>query len=239
MAFEARFREFAPRSIEAWYEVIFWKLASTGKRGEYFAGRFIEKFRASGYTAPELWKACSDFVESGGRKEFRALQDRLFLTSAALPVAATFPAFMYPERFPMADRWVAKWVSRYCDENPAQARDLVKPSEAFLQGKKTTLTVPADWQFYLKWVEWCRTSAKHLAELTAFPWRARDVEMAVFTNARSGAEMLPLIGEIRGGRGSGRNLGSSLLVVVRRFLLKRRGGRVPGSRRRGGAACPI
>jgi hypothetical protein len=194
--FEARFREFAPRSLEAWYEGIFWKLVvNDGKRGEYLAGVLIENLRSIGYRAPDIWKAGCDFVESGGRKEFKTLQDQLFLTSGGIPVAATFPALMCPERFPMADRWIAKWVCRYCDENPAEAqgRGLITPSEAFLRHKKTTLTIVADWQFYVNWIEWCRTSAKLLAELTAFPWRARDVEMAVFTNARSGQKLLPPI----------------------------------------------
>jgi hypothetical protein len=195
MRFEARFRQFAPRSIEPWYELIFWKLASTKGRGKYVATRMIEKLRKVGCKASDIWKVCSDFVETEKLEDFKMLQHRLLVTSGALPIAATFPAFMCPERFPMADRWVATWVWRYCDENPAEAeaRRLIRPSEAFLRHAKTTLTVPGDWQFYLKWIEWCRSSAKLLAELTAFPWRARDVEMAVFTNARSGSELLPPI----------------------------------------------
>lgn len=63
MTFEARFREFAPRSVEAWYEVIFWKLAGTGKRGEYLAGILVDNLRHIGYKARDMWKACSDFVD--------------------------------------------------------------------------------------------------------------------------------------------------------------------------------
>ncbi len=195
MRFEARFREFAPRSIEAWYEVIFWKLASSGKLGEYLAGRLVENLREIGYRAPDIWNACSDFVESGGQHEFKMLQELLFLTSGGIPVASAFPAFMCPERFPLCDRWIAKWVCRYFDGNPAEAeaRGLLLPSEAFLRHKKATLALPGDWKFYSQWTRWCRTVAEVLSESTGFKWRVRDVEMAVFMNARNGSDLLPLL----------------------------------------------
>jgi hypothetical protein len=59
MRFEARFREFGQRFIEAWYEVIFWKLASTGKRGEYFAAQMVEKLKKANHRPSDIWAACA------------------------------------------------------------------------------------------------------------------------------------------------------------------------------------
>lgn len=193
MRFEARFREFGPQHIEAWYEVIFWKLASTGRRGGYLAKRMIEDLRQVNHRAPEMWSACADFVESGRRKPFEHLQSQLFVTSGAIPVAATFPAFMRPDRFPMVDRWIAKWVVRYLDKYPNEASGLDAPSESYMRHKRTTLMVSGDWYFYSAWIEWCTAAAHVLATSTGTQWRARDVEMAAFENERSGSAMLPAI----------------------------------------------
>ncbi|GAJ05736.1 unnamed protein product, partial [marine sediment metagenome] len=38
-----------------------------------------------------------------------------------------------------------------------------------------------DFDFYLHWVYWARHTAKKLSQQTEMKWRARDVEMAVFT----------------------------------------------------------
>jgi hypothetical protein len=193
MRFETRFREFGPRFIEAWYEVIFWKLASTGARGDYLAARMVQDLREVGPCVPELWSACVDFVESGSRERFKELQTRLFVTSGAIPVAATFPAFMRPDRFSMVDRWIAKWLVRYLAAYPSESGSVVLPSESYLRSKRTTLMISSDWDFYSKWIDWCRIAARVLTDSTGFPWRARDVEMAAFTNARTESAMLPAI----------------------------------------------
>ena len=43
-----------------------------------------------------------------------------------------------------------------------------------------------DFPNYLNWVNWCQEVAQVLTELTSKQWRARDVEMAVFTAQRNG-----------------------------------------------------
>jgi hypothetical protein len=193
--FEKRFRASAAHSVEPWFEVIFWKLASTGRLGETRAARMIEDLRNFKPSVPRMWAACSDFVASGTREAFRELQFSLFIVAGGIPVAATFPAFMAPERFPMVDSWIAKWVLRYRDAYPSDAAvaHLVAPSEAFTSGRRKTLVVSADWSFYCGWIDWCRGAARILSEKTGFAWRARDVEMAAFQNARSGERLLPAI----------------------------------------------
>jgi hypothetical protein len=193
MRFEAHFREFGRKHIEAWYEVIFWKLASSGGRGEYSARCMIEDLREINHRASDLWSACADFVQSGSRKTFERLQLELFVTSGGMPVAATFPAFMSPGRFPMIDRWIAEWVIHYLQNYPSKSGLLVSPSESYVQHKRTTLKVSGDWPFYSAWIDWCRAAAETLTRCTGTEWRARDVEMAAFENARSGSPMLPAI----------------------------------------------
>lgn len=195
MEFEKRFRASAPDSVEPWFEVIFWKLASTGRVGDSRAERTIEDLRDFGPSAPRMWAACSDFVASGTREAFKELQFSLFIVAGGIPVAATFPAFMAPERFPMVDSWIAKWVLRYHDAYPGDPTvvHLVAPSEPFTSGRRKTLVASADWKFYCGWIEWCRTAAEILSERTGFPWRARDIEMAAFQNARDGSPLLPPI----------------------------------------------
>ena len=140
-----------------------------------------------------MWAACTNFVEAGSRTAFEELQTQLLVSRGSIPVVATFPAFMRPDRFPMVDRWIANWVVEYLKEYPGEAGGLVPPSESFLRGKRTTLTVPADWPFYASWTEWCRAAARILADCTGSLWRARDVEMVAFANARSGLPILPAI----------------------------------------------
>ncbi len=194
--FEARFRKFGPEFVEAWYEVIYWKLASTRRLGESRAERIIRDLRGFKPIAPEMWAACSEFAENGSRKLFERLQAALFIVSGGIPMAATFPAFMRPDRFSMVDRQIAKWVLRYRQAHPAnfQSEDLVAPSESFVHGRKTTLTVSGDWNFYSSWIDWCQASARILSDRTGFEWRARDVEMAAFNNAMSRSPLLPAIG---------------------------------------------
>lgn len=193
--FEQRFRSFGPKAIEPWFEVIFWKLASMSGRGESKAAEMIEGLSAINAQAPKLWSACANFVGAGSQKSFETLQDELFIVTKSIPVAATFSAFMCPERFPMVDSWIAKWVVGYRAEYSAEgeASGLAAPSESFLARRKTTLTLPGDWPFYEGWIQFCRMAASILTQQTGFPWRARDIEMAAFQNARSASPLLPAV----------------------------------------------
>jgi len=194
MRFELRFREFGPRFIEAWYEAIFWKFASAGRRGEYFATQMVEKLRKGDNSAAVIWAACEDFIDTGKLNAFKNLQFKLSMTGSAIPVTATFPAFVCPDRFPMVDRWIANWIVKYREAYRNHSGGLLAPSESYLRGNRTTLMISSDWEFYTRWIEWSRAAAQILTESTGFPWRARDVKMAAFTNARMNSPMLPLIG---------------------------------------------
>lgn len=194
MRFEERFRSHGREATETWFEVIFWKLASTGSVGDSRAARIIHDLQEFDPSAEKMWSACAEFVTTGSRRSFESLQSELFIVSGGISVAGTFPAFMRPERYPMVDRWIGNWVVDYREAYDRDAAaGLVAPSASFTERRKTTLTVSGDWNFYDCWVQWCREAAIVLTEATAFEWRARDVEMAAFQNKRSDSPLLPAV----------------------------------------------
>lgn len=111
--------------------------------------------------------------------------------SRSVAIAATFPAFMAPERFPMVDTSVAQWatacLSRHNTADPTGPQ-LVRP--AYPENGSTVLTL-SDWPFIESWIHWCRHTASKLRSQTDFEWRARDVEMAVFSAWRDGKDLHP------------------------------------------------
>ena len=111
--FEDRFREQAQHRLEVWGEVAFWKLYTMPQVRNRTTQRVLDvRVRPN-----ELWSACMDYIEDGSRKSFRTFRSRLF-ASRGVATAATFPAFICPERFPMVDtqitRWALKNSRRHC-----------------------------------------------------------------------------------------------------------------------------
>ena len=183
-AFEGRFRELAPNHIEAWYEVVYWKMASQRGRADYRTRTVINRINALGVTANELWVLCREFVESQDmdRGRFRRFREKLF-SSTVVATAATFSAFLDTDRFPMVDTQIANW----CRENRSQHEYtqvgvvLEEPPE-FTQNM--TVIYERHWGFIQSWIYWCRHTRdilnKH-PQSTKRDWTARQVEMAVFT----------------------------------------------------------
>jgi hypothetical protein len=181
--FETTFKARAPHDIAAWYEVVFWKCYGN-KQSIEFAKVMIDTFRRKGVSAPDLWEACSEFIDEPSERCFRAIQ-RLFVFGRHLEECATFPAFIAPDRFPMVDRHIASWVSKHHEEQNMLDHDemiLVQPMH-FDPTKHRALTI-ADYELYEQWIRWCQLKSRQLTELSGFPWRARDVEMAVSTAQR-------------------------------------------------------
>ncbi len=105
----------------------------------------------------------------------------LGFSSRAIATALTFPAFIAPNKFPMVDTRVAKWVGENLNVQhmaDPSAPILVRPS--YLDSSATVLTL-SDYCFVESWTAWCCYKADRLSEVTGYPWRPRDVEMAVFT----------------------------------------------------------
>lgn len=175
--FEGYFREQASVRIEVWYEVAFWKLRSR------FANRVAEiavHTQKHGVSAHNLWEATQHFVERPDISNLKSLRGLLGLSfGMALPL--TFVAFFNPAKHPMVDKKVALWVngnrqkaSTYRGNKLIDFRSYNKASATYIRD--------SDFDAYLKWMRWCQEVASVLSTRTNdTAWRARDVEMAIFT----------------------------------------------------------
>lgn len=111
------------------------------------------------------------------------MRSKLF-REPVVATAATFPAFICPEKFPMVYTQIARWVRENGDLHGYPGDIDQVPTAAI---KET------HWPFVISWIAWCRTVAGELSRGTGFSWRARDVEMAVFTAQRCGLELNPVM----------------------------------------------
>ena len=174
--FEDYFRAQAPTTIEVWYEVAFWKLY---RRGRETVTRMVKHTRDCKVSAQSLWEATQEFIQSPDICKLRKMKGLLGLTYDRIAVPLTFVAFAVPKQYPMVDTRVAKWVNESGQLHSASRENELKEFESLRKGK-TTLT-ESDFESYLKWVFWCREVATVLSASLGDKWRARDVEMAVYT----------------------------------------------------------
>jgi len=84
----------------------------------------------------------------------------------------------------LIDNIVARWVNKNFVEH---SRNRVVQLTRF--NLRYTSLRDNDYLNYLGWVCWCREMAEILSEETDFKWRARDVEMAMFTAERNNLEL--------------------------------------------------
>ena len=199
--FQHRFRKNAPYCLTAWYEVVYWKLYSQnkGNRRNRITKGVIRNIKDSGVTAKDLYTLCQNYVESGDLQDFKAFLDKMIKASSKeMAVAATFPAFLNPEKFPMVDREITKWAqenshrhSYACCGGP-----VLEEAPVLKKGSVNALryTLVKHRNFVESWIKWCRFTASKLHVLTGDDWSARDVEMAVFTaERRSDLTLKPLV----------------------------------------------
>ena len=179
MSFETRFRAEARDHLEAWGEVVFWKLLSGGTGR---AAKRVDALLGSGAAPADLWSSCANYIANPNLASFRAFRCKLF-KQPVVATAATFPAFICPDRFPMVDTQITRWAS----ENSGAHRysgvggpDL----ECVPALRPGAVLRERDWRFVESWIAWCQFTAGILSQRTARPWRARDVEMAVFSAQR-------------------------------------------------------
>ena len=179
--FEDHFRRYASQSIEPWLEVAFWKLCSQpSTRGNKIVRNMIAHFKRNAVTPHSLWSACNRYVENPSRQNFESIRALLGLASQSIALAATYPAFLKPDLFPMIDTRIAKWVGHCMALH--NSIDLSGPqlTRPHFVGSKQTVLVMSDFPFLESWIHWCRHTAQKLTACTPMTWRARDVEMAVF-----------------------------------------------------------
>jgi hypothetical protein len=176
--FEGHFREHAASCLEPWYEVIFWKMFSQGRR-DFQTERTIDRIVKNKTSASGLWSHCAAYLSNETMDSFSRFQD-LLIKGDSIAIAFTFPAFICPGRFPMVDRRIARYIasegSRLGFPSTPEVEKTLKRYRA-ADGGVLTLR---DWPFVDAWVDWSRKMAQRLSAGGKCVWRARDVEMAVF-----------------------------------------------------------
>ena len=180
--FEEWFRELAPYHLEAWYEVVFWKMYSQKGRRDRITREAIANIKKSGLAPGDLSDLCQNYIGGPSSRSFKDFQRYFFGSGVA--IALTFPAFVCPERFPMVDSRIANWAK----ENSHEHTYKLRRSNVMLP---TSANIKSIDKFVLPWCEWCQFTASILSQRTGEHWRARDVEMAVFT-AEGSEGALPL-----------------------------------------------
>jgi hypothetical protein len=154
--------------IERGAEVVYWKNAKNHKARDRITQRFL-----GSVNSPAAWMKFVDAVRRlASSQTWESLKN---LTACCgqkygLAVPVTFLSFFAPDKFPMADRRVAKWWSRF----PEQPQ--FKLNGAVVAPRRQS------WEAYVAWTDFCRRQAAALSELGGMPWRARDVEMAIWTD---------------------------------------------------------
>ena len=137
-------------------------------------------------TAEPRWRACKDYTQASSRAESRraltALHRLFSLTTRSIATVATFPAFPDPDRFPMVDTRIAKWVGRTMESHNRVDQlgpQLISAKSMNVKGAVLTMS---DFDFMYAWTDWCRHTAAKLSARSSggLVWRARDVEMGVF-----------------------------------------------------------
>ena len=188
IGFESYFSGNGRVQLCPWLEVIYWKMFSQGEyRRMLQVNKRMAYWNDRSVTPGDLWNACKAYTDQPCKETFRDFLKLFGFRIKPLAIAATFPAFLNPDDFPMIDTRVAKWVIEFGAEHNAADRtgDQLRQPEAFSRaykrGRSPVLTM-ADFDFMAAWTEWCRHTAEKLSKLSqpSVKWRARDVEMAVF-----------------------------------------------------------
>ena len=186
--FEDYFRENARRSIEVYFEVVFWKLYSQKQIRQRSTARITRYVLGERIRPSSLHNAIESFAGEPTRRNLREIRKLLGIGTNVLAVALTFPAFLNPKRYPMVDNNVAKWVNANLTRHNRNRQARLTP---FTFGY--TSLRDNDFGNYLNWVEWCNETAGILTSETNFQWRPRDVEMVVFTAKRKDIELAVLL----------------------------------------------
>jgi len=184
IVFENRYQQSAPDNIEAFFEVVYWKYYSQANRRQGGTNRIVDSMLKRGVTSTGLWNAVQRFIRAQRRPTLKGIRDLLGITTNVLAVALTLPALASPKTIPIVDNNVARWVNRHGRDHNVNRHCKLTPFRM-----NYTSLQDNDFPNYLNWVAWCREVASVLTEGTGQEWRARDVEMAVFTAQRGGFEL--------------------------------------------------
>jgi len=181
ITFENHYQETAPTNIAAFFEVVFWKLYSQKRIWQNSTTRIVDFVQEHRITPRQLWEVVHQFVESQTRENLKRIRKLLGIKTDVLAIALTLPALASPKTIPMIDNQVARWVNHNAADHNINRINKLTPFKMSYTSLRDN-----DFSNYLDWVAWCQEVAHILIKLTGEEWRARDVEMAVFTAQRKG-----------------------------------------------------
>ena len=187
IAFENHFRDNAPNNIPAYFEVVFWKLFSQTQWRQRTTNRIVDYILGHNVQPMDFWDAVIKFVENQTIRNLRMIRKLLGLNTNVLAIPLTFPALACPEKIPMIDKQVAKWVNLNGPEHSENTSNTLTNFNLNYTSLREN-----DFVNYLNWIVWCTEISEILTRLTKEKWRARDVEMAVFTAQRNNLFLNPL-----------------------------------------------
>lgn len=185
--FENHYQETAPHNAASFAEVVYWKLYTRNNIREKTTSRIINFVQNNGITAEQIWGVVCEFAELHTVENLRRIRDILGIKTNVISLPVTLIALASPETVPIIDKHVARWVNANAQPHNVNRNNRLIP----FQMNYTSLR-ENDFPGYLHWVAWCREVAQVLTERTGNNWRARDIEMAVFTAQRMRLRLNPL-----------------------------------------------
>lgn len=194
-ALEVHFQQHAKTTLEAYYEILFWKTQMV-----FRASRMINNLRDNNTSASDLFAAGESFIEKLDQESFANFTKLCGISGSGLAVPSAILCFINPKKMPIVDMWVARWVNvnhrnyeglaEFEDFNQQciHKQEIIAANALTERANRRTKPQPIvrmnDFEAYRKWVLWTRKFAGTLTVHTKTNWRARDVEMAVFAAAQ-------------------------------------------------------
>ena len=111
IAFENYFRKSAGQAIEAYFEVLFWKLYSQPRFSQRITSRIVDHRLEKGVKPEKLYHFLQDFIEKPTRHNLKPIRNLLGIKSNVLDLPLTLVSFVQPEEYPMIDNVAARLVN--------------------------------------------------------------------------------------------------------------------------------
>ncbi len=180
IAFENFYQAHARSNIAAYFEVVYWKLYALPHVRQRATDRIVDSVQQCRIKPSQLWDAIRQFVSMQTPDNLRKIRKLLGIKNNVIGVPLTLVALAEPSIFPMIDNQTAKWVNANMNKHNINR---LHPLTQF--NLNYNVLKDNDFDNYRNWIDWCREVAQVLTARTEIEWRARDVEMAVFTAQRN------------------------------------------------------
>ena len=126
------------------------KYALTGSSSSYD----WNDFQHGKITSERLWSLCLEYTKDASKDTFNAFR-KMLVKGKMVAAAATFPAFLAPDSFPMIDKQIAKWARKNGDLHSYGIDGPILATYASL-GNNVLKQAGRDWVFVESWIDWCR-----------------------------------------------------------------------------------